>query len=94
MNVFISIHNTYIVLSTTIFPMVSEFTDPLDILRLTHNHTESIQYCFLQYCYISQTLLFPHLLSSVLKYIPKTYDAYQNHNSYIISQNRFIRNFK
>lgn len=32
-NVFISIHNTYIVLSTTIFLIVSEFTDPLYILK-------------------------------------------------------------
>lgn len=58
MNVFISIHNTYIVLSTTIFPIVTEFTDPLYILRLTYNHIESIQYCLVQYCHIFQTFLF------------------------------------
>lgn len=65
-NVFISLHNTYIVLSTTIFPLVTEFTDPLYILRLTYNHTESIQYDLVQYCYISHTFLFLHLLSLVL----------------------------
>lgn len=84
-NVFISIHNTYIVLSKTIFPIVSEFTDPLYILRLTYNHIESIQYCLLQYCYISQTFLFPHLLSSVLNKV-------HNENLWYLPKSQFLHN--
>lgn len=93
-NVFISIHNTYTVLSTTIFPIVSEFTDPLYILRLTYSHIESIQYCLLQYCYISQTFLFPHLLSSVLNKVHTENLWYLTKSQFLHNITEQIRNFK